>query len=229
MSRYTFHFLATGTLAATLAILSSCGDPEPSNPGDIDAAPSGADARVPDPIDSDTYAVVSTGEYRAVPAPACTDEFIDRNCDEFLPLQCEANEHADYDPSMICPVCAADSPADPSACDGWRYRYGDFLRHLISESCANWCDTDTDCVAWEINNACGSYALSLRALIDEEPIIFGEQFANDNCSVCGAMPQTAFLRRGGSSTIEGDGQHNGLLESYQPECRSNQCVLAVVE
>ncbi len=82
-----------------------------------------------------------------------------------------------------------------------------------------------DCFAWEINNSCGSYALSLTGGIDEEPIMFAEEFAADNCGVCGQMAQTLFPRRPGSAEVEGQGPYSGTLEHYRPECQVHQCVL----
>lgn len=216
------------SIALALAIGAGCGstggeDPTPT----ADAARSGNDGEViGDPPESNTYAVVSTGTYSAVPPHSCVGDFVDHDCDAFIPLTCGAEERVGYEPAETCPLCSTRSPEDPTTCDGWRVAYGDFLYHSISESCANWCAEDSDCMAIELNNACGSYALSLTGWIDEEPIYFGGLFAEHNCGVCGAVEQTVFLRRGGSDVIEGEGQHNGLLTAYQPECRLGQCVLA---
>ena len=169
--------------------------------------------------------MVSGGEFFATPPPSCDGPFIDHDCDAFIPLTCGPDEHIDYDDGVICPVCTADSGQDPTSCAGWRQRHGEFLRHLVSESCANWCETDNDCFAWEINNACGTHALSLTGAIDEEPLYFAGAFAEESCGECGAVPQTVFMRRAGSDVIEGDGQHSGLLLRFRPVCYSGQCAL----
>ncbi len=229
MIRHQMALMFSCVFALVLTTGAGCG--VATSPG-TDATPgidAGPDGTVPDPPNTDIYAVVSSGPYRAPPPPSCEGEFIDYDCDAIIPLQCGPGAHIDYDSDVVCPVCAQDGADDPTTCDGWQDRYGDFLHHLIRESCANWCETDSDCFAWEIDNACGSYALSLTGAIDEEPIYFAGEFAEHNCGVCGAVEQTVFLRRPGSDVIEGDGQHSGLLTSFQSECWAHQCVLTPVE
>ena len=99
-----------------------------------------------------------------------------------------------------------------------------------STSCANWCESDDDCFAWEIDNACGDFALSLRGLIDEEPIAFAEEYASAHCGSCGDAVQSIYLKRPGSDVIEGpDAAHESLLENFEPRCLGRQCVLKRLE
>jgi len=166
-------------------------------------------------------------DYPHVPAPVCTDTWVDFGCDETLPLDCAAPDQVisfDADRNAHCPVCAA-PPTGALLCDRVRTEYRAFLGSIISSSCANYCEADDNCAAWEIVNACGSVAVSLRALIDEEPIGFAEEFASTRCASCGEIPQRISLRRAGSPNIEGDLPSSGLLDHYSPRCVNRQCVL----
>ena len=182
-------------------------------------------------VGSSIWAVVSTKEYSALPG-GCGERFIDYQCDAVLStLECLDDEHIDYDEAVICPVCASNGPSDPSSCEGWQLRYGDFLAHLVNASCANWCADDDDCFGHEIRNACGTFAWSLTGAIDEEPIEFARRFAEQNCDACTPVPYATYMRRPGTTVVvPADGEatpdgDSGLLRSHRPACRANQCVL----
>jgi len=179
------------------------------------------------------YSLVSADGQSHGPAPVCAaGHWIDFNCDALLPMDCASDgKHIDFDPAddVHCPVCVEPSQSDPDDCAAWQTYYGIFLYEFISDSCANWCEETRDCFAWEIHNACGIVAWSLRGLVDEEPILFAETFAKENCKLCSSIGQVLFLRRPGSDEIEpidgATGHGSGLLEEYRPECHKNQCVL----
>ena len=177
--------------------------------------------------------VVSASGFLRVPPPVCeAGEWVDYGCDAELPLSCEDSGlrigFVDDDDSP-CPSCLPASEDDPTTCTGWRYRYSEFLAHNISQSCASWCEEDSQCVAWEIHNACGRNAMALFGGIDEEPILFAEAFARENCGLCGEFDSQWFMRRAGADSVEAvdgaTGVGSGLLLRYAPACFENQCVL----
>jgi hypothetical protein len=173
-----------------------------------------------------TGAFASGDGYPQVPPPACSAG-ADYVCDGDRRIDCAApDEVIAFDPArdMRCPVCAA-PPAGSRTCERSRSEYRDFLAAIVSATCTNYCEEDSDCAAWEITNACGSVALSLTGLLDEEPIGFAEDFAATRCEPCGNVPQRITLRRVGSPTLQGDPSSAGLLDSYGPRCVNRQCVL----
>jgi hypothetical protein len=93
-----------------------------------------------------------------------------------------------------------------------------FLDHNLRETCTNWCETDDDCSAAEVD-ACGlTYAMALRGLVDEEPMAFAVSFAQDNCGACVDDDQAPAI---GSSAK--------LLDFTETVCQQNQCVLVAAE
>jgi hypothetical protein len=151
------------------------------------------------------------------------------NCSEEEGLIC--SDPTDNSP---CPVCCHHEPTDDTTCVGENVHYRAFLEDVVSNSCANYCDDDSECFAWEIQNSCGTYALSLQGWIDEEPIMFAEEFAADHCAVCGERQQVVFMKRPGSTEIEGpyvsgfptDEEYESiLLPHYRPVCVQSQCML----
>lgn len=173
-----------------------------------------------------TGAVPSADGYPVVPPPVC-DTPTDYPCDERR-VECAAPDEVltfDAARDASCPVCAP-PPAGSRSCEKSRREYREFLAAVISASCANYCEEDADCAAWELTNSCGSVALSLEGGIDEEPIGLAEEFAASRCTECGQVAQTMTLRRAGSSRLEADPSSAGLLDDYGPRCINNQCVLA---
>lgn len=187
------------------------------------------------------FSVASRTEYLSPPPPACMGAFIDHGCDgpgngsagadtgSRVPLDCDVPDEVisfEAGDDRHCPFCAPPGEGDDErSCDEVTESYGDFLSDVVSASCANYCEADTECAAWEIVNACGDFVLSLRGSIDEEPISFAEEFAVTHCGVCGATPQLIYLRRANSDRIEGGAPAGSLLESYLPRCIERQCVL----
>jgi hypothetical protein len=164
--------------------------------------------------------------YPQVSPPACTAG-VGYVCDGDRRVDCVApDEVISFDPARDtrCPVCAA-PPAGARTCERAQREYREFLGEVVSATCTNFCEEHADCAAWEITNACGSVALSLTGLVDEEPIGFAETFAATRCNSCAAVPQRMTLRRWGSPTLEGDLPSAGLLDDYGPRCVNHQCVL----
>jgi hypothetical protein len=174
-----------------------------------------------------TGAVPSGDGYPAIPPPVC-DARTDYPCDEDRRVECAApDEVISFDAARdaSCPVCAP-PPAGARSCEKSQREYREFLAAVISASCANYCEEDADCVAWELTNSCGSVALSLEGGIDEEPIGLAEEFAATRCGECGEVAQTMTLRRAGSVRLEADPSSAGLLDAFGPRCVERQCVLA---
>jgi hypothetical protein len=174
-----------------------------------------------------TNAIPSGDGYPAIPPPACNAR-VDYPCDEGRRVECAApDEVISFDAARdaTCPVCAP-PPAGSRSCEKSQREYREFLAAVISASCANYCEEDADCAAWEITNSCGSVALSLEGGIDEEPIGLAEEFAATRCGECGEVAQTMTLRRAGSAELEVDPSSAGLLSAFGPRCVNHQCVLA---
>ena len=126
-----------------------------------------------------------------------------------------------------CPFCAAPPAGDLTrACPDARTIYHEFVWDLVSPSCANFCESDADCFAWEVKNACGDIVVSLYGLEDEEPLAFMEEYAATHCGACGTAAQEMYLRRPGSSRIEFGAPMGSLLEGFESRCVERQCVLA---
>jgi hypothetical protein len=172
-------------------------------------------------------AVPSGDGYPEIPPPVCY-ALGNYPCDGDRRVECAApGEVISFDAARdaTCPVCAP-PPAGSRSCEQSQREYREFLAAAISAGCANSCDADVDCAAGEITNSCGSVALSLQALIDEEPIGLAEEFAATRCGECGEVAQTITLRRAGSDQLEGDPSSAGLLDAFGPRCVKHQCVLA---
>ncbi len=68
-----------------------------------------------------------------------------------------------------------------------RGRYLEFLDHNLRETCTNWSERDDDCAVQQID-ACGlTLAFALRALVDEEPMAFGEASASTTATCARAI------------------------------------------
>ena len=193
-------------------------------------------------IEVQFFSVASFDGYLKPPPPVCTTGFIDFGCDgdgeggasgSSVPLDCDVPNEVisfDADDGKHCPFCAPPGPDDQERdCSSVSEDYGDFLSDIVSASCANYCDTDAQCFAFEIVNACGDFVISLYGLIDEEPIAFAEEYATTHCGVCGATPQRIFMRRSNSDVIEGGVPDRAFLEHFVPRCLERRCVLARLE
>ena len=114
----------------------------------------------------------------------CGDTFVDYECDVILD-PCPKGMHRDFDPADPCGICV-DDPKSPLLCEAARKRYLQMLDHVISASCADFCETDDDCFVIEIDNACASgCSYALFGGIDEEILIIAEQFSAESCEpVC---------------------------------------------
>jgi hypothetical protein len=198
---------------------------ESAGEGGEGGAESTGEGGVPSAGTSGAGAVPSGDGYPTVPPSVCTDAWVDFDCDGAV-SECTAPDVISFDAerNANCPVCAP-PPAGARSCEKAQREYRAFLATAISASCANYCETDQQCAAWEITNSCGTVALSLLGGIDEEPIFYAEQFAANHCGDCGEVPQTGTLRRAGSPVLEFD-PSTGLLDDLGPRCVSNQCVLA---
>jgi hypothetical protein len=189
-------------------------------------ADGGGQGGTEDPGKGGTGDVPSGVSYPVVPPPVCRAAE-DYPCDEDRRVECVAPDEVitfDAARDARCPVCAP-PPAGARSCEKSEREYRDFLAAVISASCANYCEEDADCVAWELTNSCGSIALSLEGGIDEEPIELAEEFAATRCGDCGVVAQTITLRRAGSPRLEADPSSAGLLDAYGPRCVTHQCVL----
>ena len=179
------------------------------------------------------YTSASADGYLRLMPPTCeAGQWVDYDCDAYLPYDCRASgevlAYSDTDDSP-CAVCVPDDDRHPDTCQGWSQQYGDTLSNVAGGSCANWCESDDDCFGFELANRCGTYVLALFGAIDEEIIGIAREFAADNCSrECAPKASAGFMRRAGRSEIEpfADGQGEArLLPYFAPACRDNMCVL----
>lgn len=165
----------------------------------------------------------STGEelddfYITPSASVCEEEWIDFGCDETFPHSPSEDDCADplvmdFEEETACPVCV-EPPEVARSCAEAQRHYLEFLDHNLREACTNWCETDSDCSAAEID-ACGlTFAVALRALVDEEPMAYAKSFAADNCQPCASTSDDAEPSNSAR-----------LLEFAKPVCRQRQCVL----
>jgi hypothetical protein len=237
-----FSLFGTG-----VPLLAGCASDEESDSVEQSKATGGTSGKVSDPVSSDPatawkslqatpLTVVSTGIYGEGDAPdarlsdfaiepgpsVCTDEWIDFGCDGAFypaPLEdaCTDSLRMDFSEGSSCPVCVAPPETEPTCGEAQRH-YLEFLDHNLRETCTNWCETDDDCAASEVE-ACGlTYAMALRALVDEEPLGFAVSFARDNCGACvddGEDPAIASSAK--------------LLEFTETACQQNQCVLVAAD
>ncbi len=186
----------------------------------------------PPEVRTRSFALVSDVEGPIANTNSCEgDAWFDHDCDLRLEeeiFSCNPEDgkhisHVEHDP---CPVCADDEPGrDTSDCSAWSAEYRAFMLHNVTQSCANWCESDDDCFAWELRNACGTVLIPLFGGIDEEPILFAETFATHNCGGCEAVTATA-IGKAADGRILGDGPSE-LLERYVPACDTGAkvCVL----
>lgn len=142
----------------------------------------------------------------------CGQEMIDFDCDVRFPSlssqDCPAGEVLDYREDEACPVCVA--PAEPEpGCAQLRRRFAEFLDHNLRETCTGWCETESDCVATEIRGCGITASVALRALVDEEPVLFATSFAEDHCTSC---------EESGDSAAS-------LLPELSTACVEHQCVI----
>ena len=113
----------------------------------------------------------------------CGEAFIDYNCEAVFD-PCPEGTHRDYDPSSACPVCLENSTSSLS-CDAARARYRAFFTHIVSSSCADFCETAADCRKVAFDNACARHSAAIFGNIDEEVIEAAAQFARETCApVC---------------------------------------------
>jgi hypothetical protein len=136
--------------------------------------------------------VASVDGYVFGPAPACTTEWVDFECDGDIPLDCDVPDEVigfAASSGRHCPYCAP-PPAGEVApeCPVARSRYGVFLAEILAASCANYCESDADCRRVTLTNACGRFAIAARGLVDEEPIEFAREYAATHCGACGTPP-----------------------------------------
>ena len=151
--------------------------------------PTGTAGTGEEPIKPDTGMGGSTGSGSpSTDVGPCGDTFIDYDCDALLE-ECPEGTHRDYDPAYPCAICVDDADP-PLTCDAARTRYQEMLDHVIRNSCADFCESDTDCFVMELSNACArGCTYALFGGIDEEIDIIAEQFAAESCEpACGDAP-----------------------------------------
>jgi len=234
--------LALGVALAALAWGCGSGESEqlPEDPvvqsgdvpaGDEPAEPSDTGSDSDDePPETGVVALMLSGETGA-PGAGCGEEFIDHGCDAVLPLVCGQGNLIGFDtPDAPCPTCQPASDVGIAAnCDVARIDYAAFFAQSISLSCANWCESDDDCIAFEITNNCGTVALALTGGIDEEPVFFAQEFSRTRCAACSEgqeIEQREFARRSTGEWLGGESEgHSGLLTHTRPRCVERQCVL----
>ncbi|HEX6275509.1 MAG TPA: hypothetical protein VFZ53_20855 [Polyangiaceae bacterium] len=158
------------------------------------AAGSGEGGEGVGPVDPGVEAasVASVDGYIFGPAPACTTEWIDFDCDGDIPLDCDVpGEVISFTASSgsHCPYCAP-PPAGEVApeCSAARSRYGVFLAEILAAGCANYCESDAECTRVPLTNACGRFVMAARGLVDEEPFEFAREYAATHCGACGTPP-----------------------------------------
>ena len=214
----------TFSMVAAICLLSmGCGGTEA---GETTLTPTDT-ATVPD---NDRFALVSETEGPVVNQNACSDgQWVDYECDArlgFLAGGCrpEFGSVIAYTPDDPCPICVPDESSVQS-CGAGATAYRAFMQHVVTQSCANFCEEDADCFAWEISNACDTIVIPLFGAIDEEPILFAGIFASQHCAACPEVTDKSFSRRPGSDDFDAGAR---LLSSYRPTCDQNThvCVLA---
>jgi hypothetical protein len=213
---------------------SSAGGTQPTSGGEAGTA---GDGTGPGGSSGDEFfSVVSADNYVRTPPPACEMEppasgwCVGTETPLRVPLNCARRDEVisfDANDDENCPFCAPPPVGGVTlACPDARAIYRDFVWDLVSSSCANSCDSNADCFAWEIVNACGNVVVSLRGSLDEEPISFMEEYAAAYCGECGATPQSTFIRRPEALALENGGGWVPLLDDFEPRCVERQCVLA---
>jgi hypothetical protein len=212
---------------------SSAGGTQPTNGGE--AGTPGAGTGPGGSGGDDFFSVVSTDNYVRTPPLACETEVptigwcVGTETPRRVPLDCAARDEVisfDANDDENCPYCETPPVGDVTrSCPEARAIYRDFVWDLVSSSCANSCESDADCFAWEIVNACGNVVVSLMGSLDEEPISFMEEYAAAHCGACGATPQSEFIRRP-DARVSANGGWVPLLDDFEPRCVERQCVLA---
>ncbi|MBN1652681.1 MAG: hypothetical protein JXA30_02780 [Deltaproteobacteria bacterium] len=116
---------------------------------------------------------------------ACSEGFVDFDCDGEM-VSCPEGRRISVSLDSACRVCV---PAADIPCDSARSEYYRVIGQLTRSSCADYCDSDSDCYSYQLKTACDqNCGISLFGGIDEEILWAVEQFHNDWCHVCGDQP-----------------------------------------